>query len=313
MSSPPTVSVAICTHNRARYLELALASLVAQNPGAGEFEIVVIDNASTDRTREVAESFLPRLARLRYVHEPRLGLSHARNRALAEVRGRYIAYLDDDAVADPGWVEGIARVFAQIAPEPGCVGGAIEPIWERPRPDWLPDELVPYFTVTLWPGRPRFFNGNTEFVWGANMAFPVALLKEAGGFDARLGRIGDSLLSGEELLLQRQLVLRGHRLYYDPAIKVRHHVIADRVSPAWLYKRAYAQGLSEAVINRRLGRNGIFARLARAAWSLANLAVSPAELASLARGDAPGTDVASRCSAIARLGRVRGYLSAMAN
>ena len=102
----PLLTVAICTHNRAPYLDKALASLLRQTADAASFEILVVDNASTDDTRSVVERSRALRPDIRYVHEARLGLSHARNRAIAETGTPVIAFLDDDAIASHPWSSG---------------------------------------------------------------------------------------------------------------------------------------------------------------------------------------------------------------
>jgi glycosyltransferase involved in cell wall biosynthesis len=135
----PRISATICTHNRAEYLGKALKSLSVQTLPAEDFEVLVVDNASTDDTAALVESVRPILPSLRYVFEGSLGLSRARNTAIREARGDYIAFLDDDAVAVSEWLEAILTAFDTVKPTPVCVGGRIEPIWEGARPSWLAD------------------------------------------------------------------------------------------------------------------------------------------------------------------------------
>lgn len=253
--APITITVALCTHNRAAYLRKALASLAQQT--AGGFDILVVDNASNDDTPAVVRAMQRELPRLRSVHEPRLGLSHARNRALHETSTRYIAYLDDDAVAGPGWVEALLNVFATVRPRPVVVGGPVHPIWLAPRPAWLGDRIRGCLTIIDWGGERRFIDGRRQFIVGANMAFEREAVLACNGFDPELGRIGDRLMSGEEMVLQRQLIARGGRICYEPAAAVQHHVHPDRLDKRWFYERFYYEGVSQAVSetrSRSLGR-----------------------------------------------------------
>ena len=104
----PLISVVICTHNRSKYLLKAIRSVLGQDYPEDRYELVVIDNASTDSTADQVRPFLD-TGRLRYVLEPELGISFARNTGWREAAGRYIAYLDDDAVASPGWLSAIEK------------------------------------------------------------------------------------------------------------------------------------------------------------------------------------------------------------
>ena len=140
------ISAIICTHNRARYLRKALQSLAVQTVDSASYEILVIDNASTDETKRVVREEYAAVSNLGYLHEPVLGLARARNTGWTHAKGKYVAYLDDDAIACSNWLEGILEVFGSVTPTPGCVGGKIELIWEAPRPSWLSDEMVPFLS-----------------------------------------------------------------------------------------------------------------------------------------------------------------------
>src|SRR5205085_228353 len=128
------VTVAICTHNRAHYLGTALASVVGHAD-----DVLVVDNASIDATKDVVSAY----AGARYVLEEQLGLSHARNRALAEATGDVVAFLDDDAVAVDGWAQRHAAAYddERVA----ATGGPIRLVWPRTRPPWMPAALEGFY------------------------------------------------------------------------------------------------------------------------------------------------------------------------
>lgn len=249
----PRLTIAICTHNRCEYLRFALESLVRQSADPRSFEVLVVDNASSDATASVAASMALRLeGRLRCVREDRLGLSHARNRALQETDAPYIAYLDDDAIAEPQWVHSLLAAFEGAEPRPVAVGGPVRPIWLTPRPVWVGERLDGSLTIIDWHGEARCIDGNREYLCGANMAFERAAVVGCGGFDAELGRIGSKLLGGEEMLLQRRLAWQGGSIYYEPAAGVRHHVHPERLDRRWFYRRFYWDGVSCAIREIRL-------------------------------------------------------------
>lgn len=240
------ISVAICTLNRAGYLRKALQSLSKQTLDTDLYEVLVVDNNSTDQTKEVATEDFSHLPNLRYLFEPILGLSQARNTAWKQASGEYIAYLDDDAIASPQWLETILEIFNTRKPQPGCVGGKVEPIWEKPRPAWLSDKLLPYLTVIDWSDTPAILQGS-KYAAGANMAFPKRVIEEIGGFETRLGRKGKNLLSNEEMYVKDQLSALNYEIYYHPQASVKHHVAASRLEKQWFIDRSYWQGVSQAV------------------------------------------------------------------
>ena len=272
LNHQPRLAVAICTHDRRDYLRRALASLSNQTLAPELFEVLVVDNASRDGTHDTVASLQATMPNLRYAHEPRLGLSNARNTASHEARAPLIAYLDDDAVATPGWAAAIVTAFASARPTPGAVGGPIDPIWESERPEWLPDELVPYLTVLDHGPSARAREPRREPIFGAHLAFAVAALREVGGFDARLGRVGQALLSGEETLILRRLARAGRTIHYTPSARVGPHVPAERLTPEWFVERAYQHGRSVARL-QALEQVAPWQRVARGAARLFGLSL----------------------------------------
>jgi glucosyl-dolichyl phosphate glucuronosyltransferase len=247
--SDPLFSVVVCTHNRADYLERALAGIARLNFPPDRFEVLVVDNGSTDDTRQRTVLFLNKPYSVRYLQEPVLGLSVARNTGWREARGRYIAYLDDDAIPSEEWLARAADVIAEGRGDVGMLGGRVEPIWEAPRPTWLGDNLLSLLSMVDLGAEPRYVDEDFGIV-GANMIIPRLLLERFGGFSPHVGRIGSSLLSSEEVLLKRTLAKGGYRGYYQPEVCVRHHAPAERLTRKWFIQRFYWQGRSSAALIR---------------------------------------------------------------
>src|SRR4051812_37764690 len=128
------ISAIIPTYNRDAYLGKAIQSLVDQTLATEQYEILVIDNCSTDHTREIVCNEFGHVPNLRYIYEPVQGLNQARNTGWRQARGELVAFLDDDAIANSEWLEKILMVFETVKPIPGCVGGQVEGIWETERP-----------------------------------------------------------------------------------------------------------------------------------------------------------------------------------
>jgi glycosyltransferase involved in cell wall biosynthesis len=257
------ISVVICTLKRPHYLSKALAGLARQTLAPDRFEILVIDNGPDAETASIVAEFSDSAVPPRYVAEARRGLSHARNRGWQEARGEFVAYLDDDAVPDRGWLENAAAVLADQDDALGMLGGQVLPIWEAERPAWLSDGLLGYLTmVDLGPGR-KPVDSLTGIV-GANMIVPRRLLVATGGFSIRLGRKGRSLLSNEELDLKRRLAEMGYRALYASDVRVEHHIPRERLSRRWFLRRLYWQGRSDALLRRIDEPTGIRGRAASA-------------------------------------------------
>ena len=165
------ISVVICTFNRAAYLSKALQSLAEQTLPPRHFEVVVVDNASTDNTRQVVLEEFARMRNLRYVYEPVQGANRSRNTGRREACAGYLAYMDDDVIVSPRWLEVTLEVFETVRPQPGAVGGRIEPIWESPRPGWLAEDMMRFLAVLDLSEEPTFLN-DRQWLMSANMAFP---------------------------------------------------------------------------------------------------------------------------------------------
>lgn len=243
-----TISAIICTHNRADYLPRAIQSLVDQTLSADQYEIIVVDNASTDSTAAVVQTFV-HLPQVRYCHEPQLGVSHARNHGYQQAHGQYVAYLDDDEIANPDWLAAILAAWHISSPQVGLMGGKVLPIWEGDRPPWLTNNLLCPLSLLDWADTPITLNAQ-QYLVGGNMTLPRALLTEIGGFQVGLGRRGKNLLSNEELMLKQQLEARGYISRYHPNIVVHHHVPRDRLRQWWFLKRFFWQGVSNALMTQ---------------------------------------------------------------
>lgn len=244
-----SATVAICTYNRHELLKKALESCEAQTLPKDEFEIIVVDNSSD---RAAAEAFLAAnkdIPNLNYVMEDRPGLSNARNVALEHARAPVICFLDDDAIAEPGWLGEIVKAFAAFKDRAGVVGGTIRPIWSVGRPSWLPKELEGPYTVVNWGGLLRIAEPDEWFA-GANVSFAVEPLQRVGGFDVSLGRGASkaSLLSNEESAAISAIEDLGYVRVFAPDAAVDHLVEPGRLNREWLRRRQAWQAISDLVM-----------------------------------------------------------------
>ena len=247
-SGSTALFVAVCTARPPERAAEAVAALRRQVP---EERLAVI--ASGGGPREGA------------IHEPRPGLSHARNRALAwaeELGAEALAYVDDDAVVDPGWYEALVRRWDEAPPEVACIGGPIRPRFEIPPPPWYSDAIRHVLTLLDRGPAVRDLDPDEEAVYGANVSFRVEPLRVAGGFDPALGHSGRRVFFGEEDEVQRELVRRGHRVRYVPDAGVEHVIPPERLTRGSFVRRRFAFG---AALGMRRGRSpGLAARRALA-------------------------------------------------
>lgn len=211
------ISLVITTYNRAALLADALKSVAAsQIENHGDVEVIVVDNNSTDDTRQTVEGIKAEgfPFALRYVFEPNQGLSHARNRGTDEALGLYVAFMDDDQLIDKDYLARLEPAFRST--EAVCIGGPYVNCNDDSLPDWLPP-LLELSTgqrhygkevKTLGPGNGRLLGGN--------MAFVRQELLDIGKYNVDLGRCGSSLLAGEDYELQDRLHAAGKKVVFHP-------------------------------------------------------------------------------------------------
>lgn len=177
--------------------------------------------------------------------EPRPGLSRARNRALewaAERGAEAIAYVDDDAVADPGWYAALQRRWSEAPPAVACIGGPIRPRYAVAPPAWFSDGIAHVLTLLDRGPEARDLDPEVEAVYGANISFRVEALKRAGGFDPALGHSGRRVFFAEEDEAQRALARLGYAIRYVPDAAVEHVIPAERLTRGSFVRRRFAYG-----------------------------------------------------------------------
>lgn len=244
------ISVVVCTRNRADPLRQLLETMAAMRVPAGlRWELVLVDNGSSDNTPAVAQSFAPGLP-IRYVREDQAGLSNARNRGVAEARGRYICWTDDDAKVDSEWLAAYAELFA-AHPEAAVFGGQIIPVLEGPTPPWFAE------LSTRWPlnhivaGRnfgdqviPLDFSRDVV-PWGVNFAIRRAE-QRAHRYDPELGVSPHHRRSSEESQVMFEIVNGGATGWWTPRAKVQHVFPPHRQSREYVFEHFAAIGEAKA-------------------------------------------------------------------
>jgi glycosyltransferase involved in cell wall biosynthesis len=184
--------------------------------------------------------------------EPLAGLSRARNRALHWASGAdVLAFVDDDAVVEPGWYDALRRRWDEAPAEVACIGGPIRPRYSVPPPAWFSDGIAHVLTLLDRGGEVRDLDPDQEAVYGANISFRVEPLRQAGGFDPRLGHSGGRTFFAEEDEAQRALVRLGYRVRYVPDAAVEHVIPPERLTRASFIRRRFWFG---AALGTRGGR-----------------------------------------------------------
>jgi glycosyltransferase involved in cell wall biosynthesis len=247
-SSAWGVSVILCCHNSERRLPPTLAHLAAQKVEPGlPWEVVVVDNASTDGTSVAARSAWPEdgPAPLRVVHEPEAGLSNARRRGFAEAGYEIVSFVDDDNWVCSDWVQRVAEIMSRH-PEVGACAGLIEAVYEAPPPNSVLRFIRRYAVGDQGQGEGDVTD-TRGWLWGAGLTTRRSAWRAltASGFRTLLaGRQGEKLTAGEDVEICWVLRLAGWRLWYDPRLTMRHCLPASRLT--WRYLRGLYRGFGAA-------------------------------------------------------------------
>jgi glycosyltransferase involved in cell wall biosynthesis len=242
------VSVLICTYNRAEDLRLTLTGMEAMKIPAGtSWELVIVDNNSSDHTRDVISGFEAKLP-VRYFTESKQGKSHALNSGVRECRAPLILMTDDDVDVDPGWMLEVCRAAAE-RPQSHFFGGRIIPRWPGKPPAWLvchSQDLLMGVTLdfTLGDEDAVLKPGGNTFL-GANVAFRKEPLLEVGPFRGDLGPFGRSLRFGEESEYIERLMQAGYEGYYLPRMIVNHRNGAERMTERYMLRWFAAAGVCD--------------------------------------------------------------------
>jgi glycosyltransferase involved in cell wall biosynthesis len=248
---PLSATVLICTYNRAALLREMLESLLAVH-SARTWDVVVVDNNSSDETRQVVENLIPAFpVPLIYVFEGRQGKSHALNTGIELSRGEIIVFTDDDVRVGASWLDSACATLDE-QPEIDYTGGPVRPIWGAAPPPWLDQRRG-----DLWGTLAILDYGTEAFVFeqrqrvplGANMAVRRTLIDNIGGFDPALGRRGRSLLGQEQAEFFARARTLGARGTYVPAMELHHHVPRERLTKGYFRRWWYWKGVSRARVD----------------------------------------------------------------
>ncbi|BBO77662.1 hypothetical protein DSCW_50790 [Desulfosarcina widdelii] len=243
-----SISVIICSYNRANVLAETLNSWREVEKSGLDIELIVVDNGSTDDTSEIVDSFQSSCSEnVNYFCEKKAGLSSARNRGILEASKDIIAFADDDIYFDRNWVKALLKIFDEH-PEVSCVGGKSIPQFEAAKPEWMNQSIFNVYGSTN-SGEKEKVMVFPEHPYGLNMAFRKSVFENIGDFNPELGRIKNCLASNEEVEIFYRVNKAGFTVYYAPKAVVFHRIPKNRVNKSWLIRRYYWQGRSDVIFS----------------------------------------------------------------
>jgi glycosyltransferase involved in cell wall biosynthesis len=236
--------VAICTYNGGDRLGPLVTAVWQQAVAlaALRVEILVVDNNSTDDTPAVVARLEEEGVPVRRVQETRQGIPFARNRAVAEAPGPYLAFIDDDELPGPDW---LATALDALRDEGAqCVGGKIEVVLPGgKRPSWMIPEVEAFLGRIDHGDFPAWVTDTSMPIYSGNVAYNVASLGGQLNFDSRYNRAGTGIGGGSDGILFRQLVEAHARLRYRPEMVIEHHVGGEKVRRSYFLRLHFKGGV----------------------------------------------------------------------
>ena len=250
------LSIIIPTRNRSKVLQKALESIFNQDLSKKHFEVIIVDNGSTDDTKNIVNSFVTKIDNLVYIYDENPGLHVGRHHGLLEARASILVYVDDDIEATPTWLEGILESFEDESVV--LVGGKNLPKFESTPPSWIlkmyekggKQKVVGFLSILDFGNEVQEINPN--FVFGCNFSIRKSVLLEAGGFHPdgmpqnliKYRGDGESYVS--EFILEK-----GYKTIYNPKASVYHLCSTTRLTRKYFAQRSFNQGISNSYADIR--------------------------------------------------------------
>jgi len=235
------LSVIICTYNRDKHIKRALESLIRQDFDKNAYEIIVVDNNSTDHTSDIIHTFKANHAdyNITLSKETRQGLSYARNKGLALAKGTYISYIDDDGIAREDYIKQIKRYTEQF-PDDVAFGGKVLPKYEKEQePDWMSSYIERIISIVDLGNQVKVLK--KTYPVGCNMIFKKLVFDEIGGFNTALK------LRSDDKYIFLKIREAGHRVLYLPEVVVWHFIDHFRNSLDYVKKVSRLNGEAERI------------------------------------------------------------------
>ncbi|WP_165025787.1 glycosyltransferase [Dysgonomonas sp. ZJ279] len=280
-------SIVICTYNREKYIGASLDSVCRQTFANDNFEIIVIDNNSPDKTADICRAYIEQYSQvqLRYILETEQGISFARNRGIKEAKGEFIVFIDDDETIDNFYLEKLDSYLTQY-PDARLCATSVVPVYETEKPKWLS-----HYTMRLITG---YYNKGSEVKTLGGKDYPGtghAIIKKElftlfGDFNTQLGRKGSSLLGAEDKDMFLRLIENNIDCYYFPDIPIYHHIPDSKLTNYFFHRLTYSIGKSERIrtksISEKTYRKRLYSEMIK--WSASivlclgyTLALSPSK------------------------------------
>lgn len=263
------ISVIICSYNRANYIVQALKSLSAQSLPKSTFEVIVVDNNSTDATATVCSAYMKENTGLNayYLTETQQGSSFARNTGAKHAQGELLVFMDDDALAHEDFLERILAFF-EAYPEAGGLGGRIIPLYIPQEPTWMSHYVSSLVGNFNYSDVLTVFSED-KYPLESNMAVKKSAFDTIGGFNENLPGVKGTLrIGGEGKDFFYRLKKLGKPVFYDPTVQVQHVVETSKLTRVYMYRVASGIGRGERVRIKGKGKIGFILKITEYLYKL---------------------------------------------
>lgn len=260
------LSVIICTYNRDKYIYNVLKSVADNDYPHSGYEIVLVNNNSTDNTAAECQRFqadYPDIT-FRYFVETQQGLSYARNCGIQQSKGDLLVYVDDDATVNKEYLQTYADFFAHH-PDAAAAGGPILPVYETEEPAWMSHYTRQLVTGKLYLGSSQRQFPRNAFPGGGNSCYRKSVFDTVGLFNVELGRKGNSLIGAEEKDLFDKMTTNGMHFFYLPSAILYHIIPAKKLTPDYFNRLTHGIGVSERYRTKQISQKKYYNRLFREA------------------------------------------------
>jgi glucosyl-dolichyl phosphate glucuronosyltransferase len=268
------ISVIICSYNRENYIIQAIDSLYHQTIARSEYEVIVVDNNSTDNTEQVCKTYIAAHPdyNIRYLTETQQGASFARNTGAAIATSPYLVFMDDDAKAEKDFLERILHFF-ETHPDAGAMGGRIIPLYVPAEPKWMSHFVSALVGNFHYSDQVEVFR-NGKYPLESNMIVRKADFDAIGGFNPLLPGVKGTLrIGGEGKDFFYRLMALDRKVYYDPLAIVHHVVEVKKLTPEYMYRVASGIGRGEKVRTLQKGKWAYVKKILEYCYKLAGSVV----------------------------------------
>ena len=244
----PDISVILSTFNRAHLLASAIDAFLQQDTRGVTFEVIIVDNNSTDDTKAIVSEYVKSHPGLvKYIFEPKQGLSHGRNSGIANANGNILVFTDDDVRANNNWISELHRAF-HTYPDAVYFGGKVLPLWRASKPQWA-DPRLGSFALQDYGKEPQTIDRSYQrCLIGANLACRKELIERVGGFDPATQRVKDGIGSLEDHEWQIRIWAEGLHGKYVPDVQVSTPIQPERLRKGYHRNWHFKHGIFRAML-----------------------------------------------------------------